>query len=150
MVMIQSRAAQATAVVRSDEFARVFRYGTVSAINVVGHQSILFLANSPSVGGMSGGPANALAATIMCVPAYLLSRNWVWQVDGAHSVKFQVLPFWVITIIGLLVSTAMAAAAQAAFGAGLAVNIGAFAGYFLVWIAKFLVLQRLFGRFTAS
>ena len=122
----------------------VARYGVVSAINIVGHQLMLFLANS--VWGVPGGWANALAATLMCIPAYLLSRNWVWAVDGAHSISEHLLPFWVITIVGLLVSTGMAAGAEALFGAGLIVNAAAFAGYFIVWVAKFLILNRLFAR----
>ncbi len=120
------------------------RYVAVSMVNIVGHQSLLWVANS--VLGWSGGWANAAAASIMCVPAYFLSRNWVWAVDGEHSVRDQVLPFWVITILGLLVSSGFAAAAQSLFGAGIAVNIGAFIGYFFVWVLKFVVLNRLFTR----
>lgn len=128
--------------------ARLIRYGAVSGVNIVGHQLILTIANS--VIGIPGGPANAIAATFMSVPAYLLSRNWVWQVDGKHSVTGHVLPFWVITVLGLLVSTGMAALAQSLFGEGLAVNIAAFLGYFIVWVIKFLVLERLFGHHSES
>ncbi len=128
--------------------ARLIRYGAVSGVNVVGHQLILTVANS--VLGIPGGPANAIAATIMCVPAYILSRNWVWEVDGKHSVTGHVLPFWIITILGLVVSTGMAALAQSLFGEGLAVNAAAFLGYFIVWVIKFLVLERLFGREAES
>lgn len=127
-----------------DDRIRLLRYGAVSGINIVGHQVILSVANSGL--DIPGGPANAIAATIMSIPAYLLSRNWVWRVDGKHSMTGQVLPFWVITILGLVVSTAMAAAAQSIFGEGVAVNIAAFLGYFIVWVIKFLVLERLFGR----
>ena len=127
---------------------RLLRYGAVSATNIVGHQVILSIANSGL--DIPGGPANAIAAAIMSVPAYLLSRNWVWQVDGKHSIRGQVLPFWVITILGLVVSTAMAAGAQSIFGEGVAVNIAAFLGYFIVWVIKFLVLERLFGRDAGS
>ena len=120
----------------------LLRYGAVSGFNIVGHQSILFVANS--FFDIDGGWANALAAGVMCVPAYLLSRNWVWQLEGEHSLARHVLPFWVITVVGLLVSTACAAGAQAAFGHGLAVNAAAFFGYFVVWVAKFFLLDRLF------
>ena len=118
------------------------RYAMLSGFNIVGHQVVLFLANS--IRGWSGGPANLLAATVMCLPAYLLSRNWVWKLDGSHSFRRQVLPFWIITFVGLLVSTVCAATAQTVFGAGLAVNGGAFAGYFVVWVMKFFLLDRVF------
>lgn len=115
----------------------------VSTVNFVGHQAFLFLANS--VWGWSGGVANVFAAMVMSIPAYLLSRAWVWEVEGDHDVRRQVLPFWAITLTGLIVSTVFAAIADRAFGAGLAVNIASLVGYFIVWVAKFFLLDRLFG-----
>ena len=135
---------QPTTEVATTDRGMVLRYGFVSAFNIVGHQSILFVANS--LVDIEGGWANALAAGIMCIPAYLLSRNWVWQLDGDHNLTRHVLPFWLITVVGLLVSTACAAGAQSAFGAGLAVNAAAFMGYFIVWVAKFFILGRLFSE----
>lgn len=118
----------------------------VSAINFVGHQAFLFLANS--VWGWSGGVANVFAACVMSMPAYLLSRAWVWEVDGRHDMRRQVLPFWAITVLGLVVSTLFAAIADRVFGAGVAVNIASLIGYFIVWVAKFFMLDRLFGGST--
>ena len=124
------------------------RYLAVSAFNFSGHQALLFLANS--VWGWPGGLANLFAACVMSVPAYLLSRAWVWEVNGRHDMRRQVLPFWIITLVGLVVSTAMAAAADRMFGAGLAVNIASLIGYFIVWVGKFFLLDRLFGGITAT
>lgn len=123
------------------------RYLAVSTFNFAGHQVLLYLANS--VWGWSGGIANVFAACVMSVPAYLLSRAWVWEVNGRHDVRRQVLPFWAITLAGLLVSTVLAAVADDVFGAGLAVNIASLIGYFIVWVAKFFLLDRLFGGVTA-
>ncbi len=117
------------------------RFVAVSAINVVNHQAVLWLTNS--VLGWSAVPANVTAASLAAIPAFVLSRQWVWKAQG--DVRRQVLPFWVISVAGLVVSTACAAGAEAAFGAGLAVNAASFIGYFLVWIAKFFLLDRLFG-----
>ena len=125
-----------------DQSAVAGRYVAVSGFNIVGHQAILFAANS--LWGWSAGPANVLAASIMCVFAYILSRNWVWAVEGAHSFRGQILPFWIIVVVGLIVSTAMSAGAQELFGAGLAVNAASFVGYLIVWVAKFFVLARVF------
>jgi len=119
------------------------RYLMVSAFNFVGHQGLLYIANS--VWGWSGGVANMFAACVMSLPAYLLSRAWVWEVDGRHDMRRQVLPFWAITFAGLIVSTLMAAGADQLFGAGLAVNFASLVGYFIVWVAKFFMLDRLFG-----
>jgi putative flippase GtrA len=124
------------------------RYLLVSTFNFAGHQALLFLANS--VWGWPGGGANVFAACVMSIPAYLLSRAWVWEVNGRHDVRRQVLPFWAITVAGLLVSTVLAASADALFGAGLAVNVASLIGYFIVWVAKFFMLDRLFGGTTTT
>jgi len=120
----------------------------VSAFNFVGHQALLFLANS--VWGWSGGVANMFAAIVMSVPAYLLSRAWVWEVEGSHDMRRHVLPFWAITFVSLIVSTVFAAVADNVFGAGIAVNIASLTGYFIVWVAKFFVLGRLFAAPTVE
>lgn len=122
--------------------ATATRYLLVSAFNFVGHQGFLFLANS--VWGWSGGIANMFAAVVMSVPAYLLSRAWVWEIEGGHDVRRHVLPFWAITLAGLVVSSLLAAAADRIFGAGIAVNIASLIGYFIVWVGKFFLLDRLF------
>ncbi len=80
------------------------RYIVVSGINLVNHQLLLRLANG--VWGWPGGWANAFAATIALFPAYLLARAWVWSVSGAHSVRNEVAPFFVLAIVGMLVSSA--------------------------------------------
>ncbi len=121
-----------------------FRYLLVSGLNVVNHQALLFLANT--VWGWSGGRANVFAAVVAAVPAYLLSRRWVWQTRGNHSFRREILPFWIIAVLGLVVSTLMAELADRTFGSGLPVALGSIAGYLVVWVLKFLVLEKLFER----
>lgn len=119
------------------------RYLAVSVINTLNSQALLFLANS--IWNWSGGIANAFSATVASVPAYLMSRAWVWEKRGNHSVRSEVVPFWVITVVGLVVSTVAAELAGRRFGAGLLVNVASFGAYFFVWIAKFVLLEKLFG-----
>ncbi len=118
------------------------RYLAVSGLNTLNHQLLLFLANS--VWDWTGGWANAFAASVAALPAYLMSRAWVWEVSGRHSLRREVIPFWTIALVGLLVSTLFAEVADRTFGAGVAVNIASLVGYFVVWVAKFLLLDRLF------
>jgi putative flippase GtrA len=116
----------------------------VSVINVINHQGLLVLANSGW--GWSGGVANVFAAMVAAVPAYLLSRYWVWDVRGRHSFRAEIVPFWTISLIGLLLSTLFAETADRAFGAGVFVSLASLVAYFIVWVAKFLVLDGLFTR----
>ena len=118
------------------------RYLAVSSVNFVGHQIVLFVANS--IWGWQGWVANAFAAFAMVIPAYVLTREWVWTVSGAHSIQRQVVPFFALAVLGLLVSSLTSQIAQSIFGAGVWVNVGSLLGYVVVWIAKFFILERIF------
>jgi putative flippase GtrA len=122
----------------------VCRYLVVSAINVINHQALLALANTGW--GWSGGRANVFAAALAAIPAYVLSRRWVWQARGPHSFRSEILPFWIIALVGLVVSSLLAEAADRIFGSGLPVALGSMSGYLVVWMLKFLVLEKLFER----
>ncbi|NNF54027.1 MAG: GtrA family protein [Acidimicrobiales bacterium] len=118
------------------------RYVLVSAINVLDHQILLYVANS--IWGWPGAWANAFAASVAFVPAYFLTRTLVWSVNRTHSVRREVVPFFALAVLGLLVSSGTSAVAQAIFGAGLFVNGASMTGYVGVWVAKFFVLERIF------
>ncbi len=120
------------------------RYLAVSIINIFNSQALLYIANS--IWGWPGGWANVFAAILASIPAYLLSRAWVWEKRGGHSMRREVLPFWVITFVGLVVSSVAAALADRQFGAGLLVNVASLGAYFIVWVAKFVLLDHLFSQ----
>ena len=122
---------------------RAGRFLIVTLINNVNHQGILYVANS--IWGWSGGRANLLAGLVAAVPAYLLSRWWVWSVRGKrHDLRREVLPFVGIAVVGLIVSTVFAEVADRWFGRGLIVNFATLLAYFLVWLVKFVLLDRVF------
>lgn len=123
---------------------RAGRYVLVSVVNVVNHQLILQLALQ--MWSWSGGWANAFAASVAAIPAYFMSRYWVWEVRGRSSLRGEVLPFWAIALVGLVVSSLTAEAADRLFDNRLMISAGSLLGYFVVWVAKFLLLDLLFGR----
>ncbi len=118
------------------------KYVFVTLINISINQIVLYIANTRF--GLSGGWASLVAALIGTGPAYVLSRRWVWERKGPHSLKGEVAPFLAIALLGLAISGALAELAGRAFGAGLAVNAGNLMGYFIVWVIKFALLDRLF------
>ncbi len=120
------------------------RYLATSGLNVVNHQVLLQMAIR--WWGWSGGAANVFAAMVAVIPAYLLSRYWVWQVQGRPSLRDEVIPFWIIAAIGLIASTTMAELADRIFGSAVMISVGSLIGYLLVWVAKFFVLNLLFKR----
>jgi hypothetical protein len=67
----------------------------------------------------------------------------VWQQSGSNSVRGEILPFWILAFIGLSVSTtAMWIAGSFTDNTLLLmmVNLGA---YFFVWVAKYIVMDRM-------
>ncbi len=125
-----------------------FRYLAVSILNVVNHQILLNLANSGW--GWGGGVSNLFAAVIAAIPAYFITRYWVWNVRGSHSVRAEILPFWILSLAGLVISSGLAEGADRLFGAGLAVAMASMFGYFIVWVGKFVILDRLFAARRAA
>ncbi|MEZ5229616.1 MAG: GtrA family protein [Acidimicrobiales bacterium] len=122
---------------------RAGRFLLVTVINNNNHQGLLYTATS--IWGWSGGKANLFAGFLAAIPAYLLSRAWVWGVRGRrHDLRREVLPFLGIAGVGLAVSTVFAEVADRWFGSGLMVNLATLIAYFLVWVAKYLLLDRLF------
>ena len=122
---------------------RAGRFLLVTLINNINHQGLLFIANS--IWGWSGGRANLFAGFLAAIPAYFLSRSWVWGVRSKHhDLRREVLPFLAIAAVGLTVSTVFAEVADRWFGSGLMVNLATLVAYFLVWLAKYVLLDRLF------
>ena len=122
------------------------RYLLTSGINVVNHQLLLQLAVRGWDWG--GGEANVFASLVSVIPAYLLSRYWVWQVAGKPSLRYEVIPFWVIAVVGLVASTLTAEAADRLFERPIMISVGSLLGYGVVWVLKFVVLNSLFTRTT--
>jgi putative flippase GtrA len=91
--------------------------------------------------------ANVVAVSITAVPVFLLNKRWVWAADGRISFRREVLPFWVFTLAGLLLSTILVSLAAAWSDSTLLVMAANIAGFGILWVAKFLFLdQIMFGH----
>jgi putative flippase GtrA len=132
---------------------RFLRYATVSAISTV--LSLTVLGVLVFTGAMTPGWANIAATAVGTVPSFELNRRWVWVKRGRRSLAGEVGPFWAMSFVGLALSTAaVTAAARLAGAAGLdnamrtlVVEIANLAGFGSMWIAQYLLLDRvLFGR----
>jgi len=119
--------------------AKLFRYCGVSAFNVVFGQSLL--AFFYTVLGWRAWLANLLAVSISAGPAYLLSRHWVWEQSGAHSVRSEIAPFWGMAFLGLVISTVATELADQRWHTALAVQAASIAAFGFVWLFKFFVLE---------
>lgn len=127
---------------------RLARFAGVSVIAVAITQSLLFAFNA--VLGWPGWIANVAAVSLAALPAYLMNRRWVWAKFGPHSISREVVPFWAYTLLGLVVSTGTVAVADAVWGTTVAVLVANIAGFGVLWIGKFVLLDRVLFRLEAA
>ncbi len=98
-------------------------------------------------------PSTLFANAVATVPSYYLNRNWAWGKTGRSHIRREVLPFWGLSIAGMLLSIFTSSAARS-FGihyfnhdhvirTALVEGMNIFA-FGVLWVVKFLVFQRLF------
>lgn len=116
------------------------RYAAVSAVGVVITQALLLLAFGGF--GWSAVTSNLFAVSVASVPVFVLNRAWVWGKTDRVSHLRETLPFWVMTLLGLGVSTVCVAVAASVNDAWYIVSAANIGGFGLVWIAKFVVLEK--------
>ena len=120
--------------------SKLWRYAGVSLITVPLTQALFFVIYE--VADFPGWSANALAVTLAAIPGYWLNRSWVWQKTDAHSLIREVLPFWVLNLLGLVLSTLAVWLAENQTEdviALMAVNVAVFG---TIWLLKYSVINR--------
>jgi putative flippase GtrA len=135
------------------ERGRIYvRYVLVSGASVVTGQIVLALLFG--VAGWSAETSNLVAFVAGGLVSYTLHRRWTWRKSGRSRLLREVVPFWSIASLGLLVSTWAVGLAEdnaariagSRAGQTLIVMAASLAAYGVVWIVKFIVLDRyLFG-----
>jgi putative flippase GtrA len=125
--------------------ALAIKYSMVSVIGVTTTQAMLVL----FIGILDRHPvwSNITAVSICAVPVFFLNKRWVWNHDGKVSFRREILPFWIFTLAGLLLSTAFVALAHSVSDSQLLVMVASVGGFGVLWVAKFLFLdQIMFGH----
>jgi putative flippase GtrA len=121
---------------------RALKYASVSVVGVVVTQILLIICYQPAFGfQMTAGWANFTAVSGASIPAYLLNRQWVWNKTGRHSVRREVLPFWGISLLGLVISTIAVSVVSRQWDTQLAVSGTNIASFGLLWVGKYLFLD---------
>src|SRR4051794_20221707 len=126
---------------------KFWKYCIVSAVGVVLGQSLIFLFASGL--GWGWGWANVTAVAISTVPTYYLSRAWVWQKTGKSSLYGEIIPFWVMSFLGLLLSTLVVVWLENQYPDNpILANVGNVIGFGVLWLAKFFILDRILFKVT--
>ena len=133
------------------EGKRLIRYTMVSVISTI----VSFTALAIIFGVFHAfGPIGATVAAniIATFPSYYLNRAWVWGKTGRSHLVKEVVPFWVMAGIGIVVSIGGAAVARhignsfhlSHFELTLVVLAANVASFGIFWVLKFLLYNRLF------
>lgn len=120
------------------------RYLALSAFNLVAGQAMLAILHGGLGFSMVG--ANLTSVAIGGIPAYLLSRYWVWEKTGKNHFWREVAPFWALLLLGLAISTGLAAVADRLSDSTFALMAASIIGFGVVWVAKYFILDKVLFR----
>ena len=123
---------------------RALRYCGVSVVNVVTGASTLAFCHA--VLNWSAVASSLAAWAVSTVPAYLLSRAWVWKQSGSHRLGGEVIPFWILAFVGLLFSTSVVAVVGQHTERTTLILVANISAYGVVWVAKYLILDKVMWR----
>jgi putative flippase GtrA len=98
--------------------------------------------------GVPAATANVIAVSCGIGPSYVVNRRWVWRRGGRAALTREVIPFWTLSILGLVAST-VAVARVAAIAASWPATVRAvalpaanLAVFGALWVAQFVLLDR--------
>lgn len=124
-----------------DYGARLVRFGGVTIVSTIVGLITLFV--GLQFLGQSGIVANFWSVVLSTPPAYYLNRAYVWgRGTGNHSASREVGPFWVMTLLGWLVSTIAIAMADTQTDSSIALLVVQMASFGALWLVKFAFLEK--------
>lgn len=119
---------------------KFIRYSIASAVAVVCGQVAFW---GLMLGfGWDGVPANLGSVAVGSIPNYLINRHWTWQQSGRNRLWGEIVPFWTMAFMGVILSTLAVAYADEQWDSPLANAIAQLAGFGVLWGARFLILDK--------
>ncbi len=92
--------------------------------------------------------ASLLQAAILVVPNFFANKHFVWRVTSGEKLRSQVLVFWAVVMLGVTLATLFthlvenAMADRTTLVRGAAVLVAQLLGLGIVWVGRFLILDR--------
>lgn len=129
-------------------FRKLIKYSMVSLVSIVVSQITQLVAFLLTHNGVL---SSVIAVAVGTVPSYELNRRWTWRKNGPSHMWREIVPFWVMSFIGLVVSTVCVylveqwaedrdlTKARTAF----LLNLASLFAFGILWIAKFIIINRL-------
>jgi putative flippase GtrA len=133
------------------EAQKVIKYTMVSVISTAVSFGVLLLVFGVfHVWGEVG--STVFANVVATVPSYFLNRQWAWGKGGRSHLMKEIVPFWVMSAIGIVVSIGGAAVAKhigvthhlSHFDQTVLVLAANLVSFGLFWVLKYMLYNRLF------
>lgn len=131
--------------IRGEQTRKKLRYAAVSAVFVpIGQILIQIL----GVWLHNYTVASLLQAAIVTVPNFFANKHFVWRLTSRENLRSQILVFWVAVMLGVALATSFtylvegAMADQTSLRRGTAVFAAQMLGLGIVWVGRFLILDR--------
>lgn len=132
---------------KSPEGIKLYRYTMTSLIATVVSQVTLFGVLALHLLPAQG--ANVVAVAVGTVPSYELNRKWAWGKTGKGHLWKEIVPFWVLSFVGLVFSTLAVVIAvryvgknPETLGGKLAINGASLGSYAFLWVGKFIFYNK--------
>jgi putative flippase GtrA len=140
---------------KTPEGRKQLRYAGISVVFVPVGQILLqlsahFLFHASAKGGSDAAftKASLLTAAILTPPNFFANKYLVWKDTSKDKLRTQILVFWVAAMLGVGLSTLLtliverAVKGQGNLIEGLAVFAAQLTGFGIVWVARYLILDR--------
>ena len=125
---------------RSPTIKKLLKYSMASMVGVAVGQPVLWIFYG--LLDWAAVPANLASVTAGAVPNYLINRRWTWHQTGKNRLWGEVVPFWTMSALGMILSLWAVSYAEDRWDTTVAVAIAQLSGFGVVWLAKFLVLDK--------
>ena len=131
------------------EGKKIFRYSMVSVISTACSFTVLLVAKG-FIWKSATVPDTIFANGVATFPSYWLNRSWAWGKSGRSHLTKEVVPFWVISAVGIAFSM-IGATLVRTYGPVhhhfeqtvllLAANVVSFG---IFWVLKLILFNRIF------
>jgi putative flippase GtrA len=120
---------------------KLLRYSLASVAGVVTGTAVLALCSAI----LDWGPvlSNVTSVFVGAVPNYLINRYWTWSKKDRNRFWGEVVPFWGMSLLGLILSTWFVVIADDRWPESTFARVGAnLSAFGLLWVAKFVLLEK--------
>lgn len=133
---------------RSPEGRKQLRYAGVSVVFVPVGQLLIQLLGYFAF-DRNYTTASVVSAAILTVPNFFANKLFVWRDSSRDKLHTQVIVFWVAAMLGVSLATLLTYLVERAvhgsaseFGEAVAVFFAQLVGFGIVWVGRYLVLDR--------